>query len=65
MSTGRNGYDRFNPTFLVTINLLDAIQLPQLINRPLTVPVDVFSISASSHTMKGSLPPNSKTVFFI
>jgi hypothetical protein len=32
--------------------------------RPLTAPVDAFSISASSHRIKGSLPPNYKTVFF-
>jgi hypothetical protein len=37
---------------------------PQLINLPLTAPLEAFSISASSHTMKGSLPPNSRTVFF-
>ncbi len=47
------------------MNLFDAIQLcPQLTNLPLTAPVEAFSISASSHTMKGSLPPNSNTVFF-
>jgi hypothetical protein len=52
-------------TLLTTINLFDAIQLcPQLIKRPLTAPVDAFSISASSQTMNGSLPPNSRTVFF-
>jgi hypothetical protein len=52
--------------FLTTINLFDAIQLcPQLMNLPFTAPVDAFSISASSQTIKGSLPPNSRTVFFI
>ena len=34
-------------------------------NLPLTAPFDAFSISASSHTMNGSLPPNSSTHFFI
>lgn len=50
---------------MTTINLFDAIQLcPQLIKRPFTAPVDALSISASSHTTNGSLPPNSRTVFF-
>ena len=34
-------------------------------NLPLTAPFDAFSISASSHTINGSLPPNSSTHFFI
>ena len=37
---------------------------PQLINLPFTAPEAAFSISASSQTMNGSLPPNSRTVFF-
>ena len=37
---------------------------PQLINLPFTAPDDAFSISASSQTINGSLPPNSRTVFF-
>src|SRR5579884_4384258 len=37
---------------------------PQLINLPLTAPAAAFSISASLQTMKGSLPPNSRTHFF-
>jgi hypothetical protein len=34
-------------------------------NLPLTAPFDAFSISASSHTINGSLPPNSSRHFFI
>ena len=37
---------------------------PQLMNLPLTAPLEAFSISASPQTMKGSLPPNSSTHFF-
>ena len=33
-------------------------------NLPFTAPSAAFSIIASSNTMKGSLPPNSKTHFF-
>jgi hypothetical protein len=41
-----------------------AIQLcPQLINLPLTALSEAFSISTSSQIIKGSLPPNSRTVF--
>jgi hypothetical protein len=51
--------------FFTTKKRFVAIQLcPQLINLPLTAPLDAFSISTSPHTMKGSLPPNSRTVFF-
>src|ERR1051326_3461067 len=52
-------------TFFTTINRFDAMQLwPQFIDLPLTAPSDALSISASAHTIKGSLPPNSSTVFF-
>jgi hypothetical protein len=48
------------------MNLFDALQLcPQLIKRLLTAPVDDCSKSASLQTINGSLPPNSRTVFFI
>ncbi len=51
--------------FFPTKNLFEATQLcPQLINLPLTAPSAAFSIIASSSTINGSLPPNSRTHFF-
>jgi len=47
-----------------TMNLFEATQLcPQFRNRPLMAPEAAFSISASSKTMNGSLPPSSSTHF--
>ena len=53
-------------TFEWTIKRLAAIQLcPEFIILLVTIESTAWSRSASSKTMYGSLPPNSRTTFFI
>ena len=53
-------------TLCCTMNLLAAIQLcPEFMNLLVTATFAASSISASFSTMKGSLPPSSKTNFFM